>query len=143
MKKETMVLYLGYAALALIGIYFTFGILKVSGEGLAKLGYENNFIREGFNEREEKEMQEKLEKKVKQGEQTQKFIDDIKDRMNATNDMDEYGEVVEIEKNTFDTVIRMYVQAAMLAKDNGEREANLKIARTWKQDLDLINDYTI
>ena len=138
-----MVLYLGYAALALIGIYFTFGILKVSGEGLAKLGYENNFIREGFNEREEKEMQEKLEKKVKQGEQTQKFIDDIKDRMNATNDMDEYGEVVEIEKNTFDTVIRMYVQAAMLAKDNGEREANLKIARTWKQDLDLINDYTI
>mgnify|MGYP004289541679 CR=1 FL=1 len=138
-----MVLYLGYAALALIGIYFTFGILKVSGEGLAKLGYENNFIREGFNEREEKEMQEKLEKKVKQGEQTQKFIDDIKDRMNAVNDMDEYGEVVEIEKNTFDTVIRMYVQAAMLAKDNGEREANLKIARTWKQDLDLINDYTI
>ena len=138
-----MVLYLGYAALALIGIYFTFGILKVSGEGLAKLGYEDNFIREGFNEREEKEMQQKLEKKVKQGEQTQKFIDDIKDRMNAVNDMDEYGEVVEIEKNTFDTVIRMYVQAAMLAKDNGEREANLKIARTWKQDLDLINDYTI
>ena len=39
-----MVLYLGYFALILIGIYFTFGFLKISGEGLASLGYENNFI---------------------------------------------------------------------------------------------------
>ena len=31
-----MVLYLGYAALVLIGLYFTVGILKISGEGLAK-----------------------------------------------------------------------------------------------------------
>ena len=64
MNKETMVLYLGYAALVLIGLYFTVGILKISGEGLAKLGYPNNFIREGFSENEEKRYTKQIEKKI-------------------------------------------------------------------------------
>jgi hypothetical protein len=50
MDKEKMVLYLGYCALILIGIYFTFGILKISGEGLASLGYPDNYIKEAMDE---------------------------------------------------------------------------------------------
>ena len=57
-----MVLYLGYAALILIAIYFTYGILKISGEGLSILGYENNFIREGFSDKQK----ESSEKQIKQ-----------------------------------------------------------------------------
>ena len=58
MKSSEIITYLGYAALVLIGLYFTVGILKISGEGLAKLGYPNNFIREGFSEKAEEVFKE-------------------------------------------------------------------------------------
>jgi len=44
MDKKMMVMYLGYLALILIGIYFTAGFLKISGEGLAGLGYDNPVV---------------------------------------------------------------------------------------------------
>jgi len=143
MDKEKMVLYLGYCALILIAIYFTYGILKVSGEGLASLGYENNFIREGFSDKDEKKVTKTLEKKNKENEGLQKFVDSMKDRINGVNDLPEYEELLENTKTVFDTVIRLWVQEALLAKDNGGREAQLKMAREWKQNLDLLNDYTI
>jgi len=138
-----MVLYLGYCALILIAIYFTYGILKVSGEGLASLGYENNFIREGFSDRDEKKVTKNIEKKNKEQEGFEKVKEAMKDRINRINDLPEYEELLENTKTIFDTVIRLQVQQALLAKDNGGREANLKMARTWKQNLDLLNDYTI
>ncbi len=80
-----MVLYLGYCALILIAIYFTYGILKVSGEGLASLGYENNFIREGFSDKDEKRVMKTIEKKNKELGDL-KFVDDLKDRINRIKD---------------------------------------------------------
>ncbi len=138
-----MVLYLGYCALILIAIYFTYGILKVSGEGLASLGYENNFIREGFSDKDEKRVMKTIEKKNKEQKDLQKFVDDLKDRINGINDLPEYEDLIENTKIAFDTVVRSVVQQAVLAKDNGGREANLKMAKEWKQSLDLLNDYTI
>lgn len=138
-----MVLYLGYCALILIAIYFTYGILKVSGEGLASLGYENNFIREGFSDKDEKRVMKTIEKKNKEQKDLQKFVDDLKDRINGINDLPEYEDLIENTKIAFDTVVRLQVQQAVLAKDNGGREANLKMAKEWKQSLDLLNDYTI
>ena len=80
MNKEKMVLYLGYAALVLIGLYFTVGILKISGEGLAKLGYPNNFIREGFSD---KQKEEKL-KYIKRGNEQMKGAEKWMDKFSCS-----------------------------------------------------------
>ena len=74
MKSSEIITYLGYAALIIIVIYFVTGILKISGEGLAKLGYPNNFIREGFSEKAEEVFQKKIDKILKQREALRKWM---------------------------------------------------------------------
>ena len=97
-----MVLYLGYFALVLIGIYFTFGFLKISGEGLARLGYENNYIIEGMSDKNQEKRLEKFDKNIdKVLKKRQKDLD----KLNEEIDIDEYKEKLEelqgIEKEIF------------------------------------------
>ena len=142
MNKEKMVLYLGYAALVLIGLYFTFGILKISGEGLAKLGYPNNFIREGFSEKEEEIFQKKVDKILKQRDAFEKMDEGLQKRINSINDMDGYDELIDLYKRSFDTALRSSLQIAILdqkAHDEKTMEPILK----YKQILDLLDNYTL
>ena len=102
MDKEKMVLYLGYFALILIGIYFTFGFLKISGEGLASLGYENNYIIEGMTDKKQEKRLEKFDKNIdKVLKKRQKELDNLNEEI----DIDEYKEKLEelqgIEKEIF------------------------------------------
>lgn len=97
-----MVLYLGYFALVLIGIYFTFGFLKISGEGLASLGYENNYIIEGMTDKTQEKRLEKFDKNIdKVLKKRQKDLDKLDEEI----DIDEYKEKLEelqgIEKEIF------------------------------------------
>ena len=97
-----MVLYLGYFALVLIGIYFTFGFLKISGEGLASLGYENNYIIEGMTDKDQEKRLEKFDKNIAQVlKKKQKELDKLEEDI----DIDEYKEKLEelqgIEKEIF------------------------------------------
>ena len=97
-----MVLYLGYFALVLIGIYFTFGFLKISGEGLARLGYENNYIIEGMTDKKQEKRLEKFDKNIdKVLKKRQKDLDKLDEEI----DIDEYKEKLEelqgIEKEIF------------------------------------------
>ena len=95
-----MVLYLGYFSLILIGIYFTFGFLKISGEGLASLGYENNYIIEGMTDKAKEKLSKTFGKNIdKRIKNQQKKLDDL------DIDIDDYKEKLEelkkIEKELF------------------------------------------
>ena len=142
MNKETMVLYLGYAALVLIGLYFTVGILKISGEGLAKLGYPNNFIREGFSD---KQKEEKL-KNIKRGNEQLKGMDKnisiLKDQLNTVNDIPEYEELIDSYRNYLDVVIRITLQNA-LTSGKAISDAQMKNLTKMKEQKDLMDNYTI
>ena len=136
-----MVLYLGYCALILIAIYFTYGILKISGEGLATLGYENNFIREGFSDKQK----ESSEKQIKTllstlKDRTPKTVEDRQQKINAINDIPEYEELVELYKSYGDSNLRNMVQDGITS---GKIEGNLKKLGEQKLLLDLLNDYTL
>jgi len=141
MDKEKMVLYLGYCALILIAIYFTYGILKISGEGLASLGYENNFIREGFSDKQK----ESSEKKIKDmlslvKSRTPKLVDDKQEKIDAINDIPEYEELIELYKSYVDSNIRNILQDGIVS---GKVEGNMKKLGEQKLLLDLLNDYTL
>ena len=142
MKKEKMVLYLGYAALALIGLYFTVGILKISGEGLAKLGYPNNFIREGFSEKTEEVFQKKIDKILKQRESFEKMDEGMREQINGINDMDGYSELIDLYKQSFDTGIRAKLQMLIINQETHDVKKMESVLKS-KQMLDLLENYTI
>ena len=142
MNKETMVLYLGYAALVLIGLYFTVGILKISGEGLAKLGYPNNFIREGFSDKQKEDKQNQIKKLAEQMKGTEKHMDQMKDILNTVNDMPEYEELIDSYRNYIDILIRMSTQNALTSK-NGMNENTMKMLDRLVKQKELLDNYTI
>ncbi len=137
-----MVLYLGYAALVLIGLYFTVGILKISGEGLAKLGYPNNFIQEGFSDKQKEEKLKKIKKDSEQMKAMNEHISKLKDQLNTVNDMPEYEELIDSYKNYIDVVIRITLQNA-LTSGKSISDTQMKMLLKMKEQKDLLDNYTI
>ena len=137
-----MVLYLGYAALVLIGLYFTVGILKISGEGLAKLGYPNNFIREGFSDKQKEEKEKTIKKHAEQMKSMDKHLDQMKDILNTVNDMPEYEELIDGYRNYLDVVIRITLQNA-LTSGKSISDTQMKMLLKMKEQKDLLDNYTI
>lgn len=136
-----MVLYLGYCALILIAIYFTYGILKISGEGLASLGYENNFIREGFSDKQKESSEKQIKSLLSMlKDRTGKTVEDRQQKIDAINDIPEYEELVELYKSYVDSNLRNMVQDGVTS---GKIEGNLKKLGEQKLLLDLLNDYTL
>ena len=109
-----MVLYLGYFALILIGIYFTFGFLKISGEGLASLGYENNFIQEGFSDKDLDKKEKKIRKLLKNKEFLETQISKNEEQIDAINDIPEYQEMLETYRNFCESTIKLHVQNQLI-----------------------------
>ena len=137
-----MVLYLGYAALVLIGLYFTVGILKISGEGLAKLGYPNNFIQEGFSDKQKEEKLKNIKKDSEQMKAMNEHISKLKDQLNTVNDMPEYEELIDSYKNYIDVVIRITLQNA-LTSGKSISDTQMKMLLKMKEQKDLLDNYTI
>ena len=136
-----MVLYLGYCALILIAIYFTYGILKVSGEGLASLGYENNFIREGFSDKQKESSEKQIKSLLSMlKDRTGKTVEDRQEKIDAINDIPEYEELIELYKSNVESNLRNMVQDGVTS---GKIEDNLKKLGEQKLLLDLLNDYTL
>jgi hypothetical protein len=131
MDKKSMVMYLGYLAIILLGIYFTVGFLRIGGEGLASLGYSN--IIEGMtDEGLSCTIQEKFEKNINKTIETkQKALDKLNLEMEDGEYTDKLQELQSIDKEifaktvmkglskgkNFDTseVVGAIYQAAMLA----------------------------
>jgi hypothetical protein len=66
MKSKQIVYTLGYIALFCIALYFVFGLLKISGQGLSSMGFNRNVI-EGFgggSDKQQERYREKQEKKI-------------------------------------------------------------------------------
>ena len=102
MNPQKIVLTLGYLSLILLAVYFVTGLLKIGGEGLSKLGYPNNFIREGFSDKDKEKRLEKFDKNIdKVLKNKQKELDKLDEEI----DIDEYSEKIEelqgIEKEIF------------------------------------------
>ena len=136
-----MVLYLGYCALILIAIYFTYGILKISGEGLATLGYENNFIREGFSDKQKESSEKQIKSLLSMlKDRTGKTVEDRQQKIDTINDIPEYEELVELYKSYVESNLRNMVQDGVTS---GKIEGNLKKLGEQKLLLDLLNDYTL
>ena len=97
-----MGLYLGYFALVLIGVLFCFWILKINGEGSARLVYKKNYIIEGMTDKKKEKRLEKFDKSIDKAlKKRQKALD----KLNEEIDIDKYKEKLEelqgIEKEIF------------------------------------------
>ena len=136
-----MVLYLGYAALVLIGLYFIFGILQISGEGLAKLGYPNNFIREGFSDTEQEDFEKKAKGRLKAMDVLNKMTDENKKKVNFVNDIPEYGDVIDSMKAYYENLIRAQLVDKII--NNKLTDKDLEPILKEKTRLDLLNEYTL
>ena len=89
MKSQQIATTLGYAALVIVALYFVFGILKLSGQGLASMGFDGNTV-EGFKPAELDKSAEVLEKEVEKA-KTQASVK----AMANWDDASEYGEYKE------------------------------------------------
>jgi len=146
MNKEKMVLYLGYFALFLIGIYFTFGFLKISGEGLASLGYENNFIQEGFSDKDLDKKEKKIRKLLKNNEFLKTQISKNEEQIDAINDIPEYQEMLETYRNYCESTIKLHVQNQLIDGKLFSVPAEGKLVgfnTVLASGLKNLNEYTI
>lgn len=60
MKSQKIATTLGYAALVIIALYFVFGILKLSGQGLASMGFSEN-VMEGMTDKDREKAEKDIE----------------------------------------------------------------------------------
>lgn len=60
MKSQKIATTLGYAALVIIALYFVFGILKLSGQGLANMGFSEH-VMEGMTDKDREKAEKDIE----------------------------------------------------------------------------------
>jgi len=93
MKSKDIVYTLGYIALFCIALYFVFGLLKISGQGLSSMGLEGDII-EGMSDKKKEKALDKLdkiiEKKKKELEKKQEDFDpdEFSDKISELMDID-------------------------------------------------------
>lgn len=74
MKSKQIVYTLGYITLFCVALYFVFGILKLSGQGLSSMGFDGNIV-EGMDNKRQAKLDEKLEKFKEMMEEMKENID--------------------------------------------------------------------
>ena len=87
MNSKQIVTTLGYIAIFCIALYFAFGILKISGQGLSSMGFNGDII-EGMTDKEKDKAEENIEKA---NEKIEKELENIKesDRAKSLLNMDD------------------------------------------------------
>ena len=110
MNPQKIVLTLGYLSLILLAVYFLTGLLKIGGEGLAKLGYTETFIEGMTNEERQEQKMERLskslDKTIKQHDEMSEAIDKKNDEINQVMGLSEFSQILEIYKSQKETDIK-------------------------------------
>ena len=101
MKSKDIVYTLGYIALFCVALYFVFGFLKISGQGLSSMGLDNNVI-EGMTDKQQEKANKKLDKVISD---TKKGIEKIENRIDPEEFSDKVEELIELEKKLFKYVL--------------------------------------
>ena len=101
MKSKDIVYTLGYIALFCVALYFVFGLLKISGQGLSSMGLDNNVI-EGMTDKQQEKANKKLDKVISD---TKKGIEKIENRIDPEEFSDKVEELIELEKKLFKYVL--------------------------------------
>ncbi len=110
MNPQKIVLTLGYLSLILLSVYFLTGLLKISGEGLSKLGYTETFIEGMSNEERQEQKMERLSKSldkfIKQYDEMSEQLDKKNDEINQVMGLSEFSQIIEIYKSQKETDIK-------------------------------------
>jgi hypothetical protein len=94
MKSKDIVYTLGYTALFCIALYFVFGILKISGQGLSSIGLGGDII-EGMSEKKKEKALDKLDKII---EKKEKELAKKQEDFDPDEFSDKISELMAIEK---------------------------------------------
>lgn len=101
MKSKDIVYTLGYIALFCVALYFVFGLLKISGQGLSSMSLDNNVI-EGMTDKQQENANKKLDKVISD---TKKGLEKIENRIDPDEFSDKVEELIELEKKLFKYVL--------------------------------------
>ena len=85
MKSKQIVYTLGYITLFCIALYFVFGLLKLSGQGLSSMGFDGNIV-EGMDNKRQAKLDEKLEKFKEMMEEMKENIDNASESLPSNLD---------------------------------------------------------
>ena len=101
MESKQIVLTLGYIALFCIALYFVFGLLKLSGQGLSSMGFDNDTI-EGMSNREIEKAEKNLDKII---ESQKKTLNKIQEKVDLDEFSDKINDLIDTEKELFRAVL--------------------------------------
>jgi hypothetical protein len=94
MKSKDIVYTLGYVALFSIALYFVFGLLKISGQGLSSMGLTDDII-EGMTDKAKEKSMGKIDKII---EKKQKELEKMQEDFDPDEFSDKISELMAIEK---------------------------------------------
>tara|TARA_B110000208_G_scaffold133595_1_gene161699 strand:+ start:175 stop:600 length:426 start_codon:yes stop_codon:yes gene_type:complete len=116
MKSKDIVYTLGYVALFSIALYFVFGLLKISGQGLSSMGLTDDII-EGMTDKAKEKSMGKIDKLI---EKKQKELEKMQEDFDPDEFSDKISELMDIEKK-----LARHKFIEILAKDGapGARDA--------------------
>jgi len=119
MKSKQLVYTLGYITLFCVALYFVFGLLKLSGQGLSSMGFDGNIV-EGMDNKRQAKLDEKLEKFKEMMEELKENMDNASESL--PSNLDEIkssikeGLEMQVEFQTASLVVMMMDQ---FKKKNG------------------------
>jgi hypothetical protein len=108
MKSKDIVYTLGYVALFSIALYFVFGLLKISGQGLSSIGLTGDII-EGMSDKKKEKSLNRIDKLI---EKKEKELEKMQEDFDPEEFSDKISELMAIEKK-----LARYKFMEILAKD--------------------------
>jgi len=108
MKSKDIVYTLGYIALFCIALYFVFGLLKISGQGLSSMGLTGDII-EGMSDKKKEKSLNRIDKLI---EKKEKELEKMQEDFDPEEFSDKISELMAIEKK-----LARYKFMEILAKD--------------------------
>ena len=134
---------LGYCALAILVIYFFFGLLKISGEGLLDITKKYLPVKEGYrdddkNEKKLDRISEKLQEKLEIWDEDSERQDDKLAELEDIEGLGEYSDHIEHYKNKYEVSIRNKIKDGIISGRGLESQASAIIKEmTLLQALDM------
>tara|TARA_B100000674_G_scaffold475309_1_gene468250 strand:+ start:341 stop:769 length:429 start_codon:yes stop_codon:yes gene_type:complete len=121
MESKQIVLTLGYIALFCVALYFIFGLLKLSGQGLSSMGFDNDTI-EGMSNREIEKAEKNLDKII---ESQKKTLNKIQEKVDLDEFSDKINDLIDTEKDLFRAVL---IQNIIKSKSSNDLIRAIQIA---------------
>lgn len=121
MESKQIVLTLGYIALFCVALYFVFGLLKLSGQGLSSMGFDNNTI-EGMSNRDIEKAEKNLDKII---ESQKKSLNKIQEKVDLDEFSDKINDLIDTEKDLFRAVL---IQNIIKSKSSNDLLGAIQLA---------------